>query len=214
MKQDLTGWIMKEHGVENSKLTVIKKSDRENSKRYFWLCLCECGNITIVREDSLKSGHITSCGKCGNKYKDMGNYLIGFDSHGKTFLIDKDDYATVRNHKWLVYPSGYVKARINKKCVYLHRFLTDCPDKMIVDHINHNKADNRKENLRICTQRENSRNRKCNGVRFDKRRKTWQAYIRTEDGFKSLGSFKEKEDALRARKDGERIYYGNFRYKD
>lgn len=210
--QDLTGWIMKEHGVHQSKLTVIEISDKSTAKRRYWVCQCECGNITVVREDSLKSGRIKSCGMCGNTYEDHGNYLVGIDFNGRTFTVDKEDYEKIRRHKWLVYDSGYVKARILKKCVYLHRFLMNCPEGMTVDHINHNKSDNRRTNLRICTQRENNLNRDCEGVRFDKRRGTWQAYIYTETGFKSLGSFKNKENAIKARKDGEKLYYKEFSY--
>ena len=210
--QDLTGWIMKEHGVHQSKLTVIEISDKSTAKRIYWVCQCECGNITVVREDPLKSGRIKSCGMCGNTYEDHGNYLVGIDFNGRTFTVDKEDYEKIRRHKWLVYDSGYVKARILKKCVYLHRFLMNCPEGMTVDHINHNKSDNRRTNLRICTQRENNLNRDCEGVRFDKRRGTWQAYIHTERGFKSLGSFKNKEDAIKARKDGEKLYYKEFSY--
>lgn len=210
--QDLTGWIMKDHGVEQSKLTVMELSSRSTTKRRYWICQCECRNITIVREDSLKSGRIKSCGMCGNTYEDHGDYLIGIDFNGKTFTVSKEDYEKIRPHKWLVYDSGYVKARISKKCVYLHRFLMDCPKGMTVDHINHDKSDNRRDNLRICTQRENSLNRDCEGVRFDKRRGTWQAYVYTETGFKSLGSFKNKEDAVVARRNGEKLYYKEFSY--
>ena len=211
--QDLTGWIMKEHGVENSKLTVLGLSKQTKSKRRYWVCLCDCGNITSVREDSLKSGRILSCGRCGNIYEDKGLYLIGTDCNGKTFKIDKEDYEKVKTHKWWIdEKNGYVKSRISRKVVYLHRFVMNCPKGLTVDHINHDKADNCKSNLRICTQRENSLNRKCAGVRFDKRRGTWQAYVETENGFKSLGSFKEKEEAIKARKIGEELYYKEFRY--
>lgn len=48
----------------------------------------------------------------------------------------------------------------DKKKLRLHRYIMNCPRNLVVDHINGNALDNRLENLRICTQRENTRNRK------------------------------------------------------
>lgn len=54
---DMTGWIMKEHGVENSKLNVIKYLGNS-----FWECQCECGNICVVDSTRLRNGTTRSCG--------------------------------------------------------------------------------------------------------------------------------------------------------
>lgn len=45
------------------------------------------------------------------------------------------------------------------KKVRLHRYITDCPSDLVVDHINGNTLDNRLKNLRVCTRLENNRNR-------------------------------------------------------
>lgn len=81
--------------------------------------------------------------------------------HGFEFLVSKDDYEkTIKYCSCYVEKSGYLKlgGPYNSKC---HRVVMNVndPDEHI-DHINGNPADNRRENLRIATALENSRNRK------------------------------------------------------
>lgn len=64
-KIDMTGWVMKEHGVENSKWTVLSKGTTKNRQTH-WLCQCECGNIKEVQGGHLRDGSSTSCG-CKNR---------------------------------------------------------------------------------------------------------------------------------------------------
>lgn len=209
--KDLTGWIMKERGVPNSKLSVIKYSHKTKDSRTYWVCLCECGKTTVVRSDSLQSGRIVSCGRCANKYMFDRDVAIGIDSNNNRFIIDINDYHKAKDYTWFMYNDGYF-SRINKKVVLLHRLITNCPTDLVVDHINHDKSDNRMENLRVCTHRQNSLNKRCNGIRLDRRRGTWQAYVYIDGLFHSLGSFKNKEDAIAARRLGEEKYYKEFRY--
>lgn len=83
----------------------------------------------------------------------------------------------------------------------------DAKPGQLVDHINHNRADNRKKNLRLCSGSENDRNRKrysnntsgITGVFFDKKRGKWVANI-TYNGRKIyLGRFQTKEEAVLTR---------------
>ena len=60
-KIDMTGWVMKEHGVERSRLTVIDQAPHKNG-RVAWNCICECGNKTVVLGTALRDGSILSCG--------------------------------------------------------------------------------------------------------------------------------------------------------
>lgn len=67
---DLTGWVMKEHGVPDSRLTVIKRAEdyvQSNGRKSLqYLCKCECGTECVVNAHYLKTGHTLSCG-CYNK---------------------------------------------------------------------------------------------------------------------------------------------------
>lgn len=75
-KIDMTGWVMKEHGVPNSILTVLYE-DKEYAKIHnlksratHWKCQCECGNYTTIDGCSLRSGNTLSCG-CWNKKRQL-----------------------------------------------------------------------------------------------------------------------------------------------
>ena len=84
-KIDMTGWVMKEHGILDSKLTVLYE-DKEYVKNRktlvgpHWLCKCECGNITTVLGQSLRNGKTKSCGclkKENTAAKDLTNKKFG-----------------------------------------------------------------------------------------------------------------------------------------
>lgn len=82
-------------------------------------------------------------------------------TRGLVTIIDAEDFELVSQWKWCAQRSGntdYVHRRHGKTTVKLHRFLLDAPAGMHVDHMNGNGLDNRRENLRLCTQVENRRN--------------------------------------------------------
>ena len=127
-------------------------------------------------------------------------------------LIDLEDIERCKDIKW-GYSSGYVDSSIGR----LHRYIMNCPNDLVVDHINHNTLDNRKENLRICTIQENSCNRKLGknnktgkvGI-FQLQNKKWQALLTYQGISHNLGIFDTKEDAIKARQQAERDYFGEF----
>jgi hypothetical protein len=86
-------------------------------------------------------------------------------------IVDDEDFEYLSQWKWCarVKPDGRVLAvraeRIkgtsdSKRNFQMHRVITKAPDGLVVDHINGNPLDNRKENLRLCTIQQNSMNRK------------------------------------------------------
>lgn len=65
---DMTNWVMKEHGVPNSRLTVLRVDEKNTSNFKHWICKCECGNIVSVRGTSLRDGTTKSCGCLGKEH--------------------------------------------------------------------------------------------------------------------------------------------------
>lgn len=111
----------------------------------------------------------------------------------------------------------------NSKVGLLHRYILDLKEynkKDVVDHINRDTLDCRRENIRICTHRENKINNPiyksnksgCMGVMWYKHTKTpkWVAFINIGKDRIHLGYFTELEDAIKARKDAELKYYGGY----
>jgi hypothetical protein len=130
-------------------------------------------------------------------------------------LIDLEYVEIVKRYKWGLDKRGYV---YNNQVGFLHRFIMNPPDDLVVDHINHNKLDNRRDNLRVCTQQENAQNRpiQCNntsgitGVTWDKRKNKWRATISVNGKRKYLGYFNSKEEAADVRRLAEVEYFGEF----
>lgn len=86
-------------------------------------------------------------------------FLFTKDRKGKNkpFVVDDDDYEKVRKHSWHENGNGYIRAHINDQHVLLHRFiLGNIAPKLVSHHINHDKRDNRKCNLRAISYKENA----------------------------------------------------------
>ena len=89
---DMTGWIMSEHGVPDSRIKVISKSEKNNQGRIMWLCECVCGNAEqfVVAGTHIRNGNTKSCG-CLQK-EVVGNMqlknLIG-QQFGELKVIDR-----------------------------------------------------------------------------------------------------------------------------
>ena len=152
------------------------------------------------------------------EYEDHAEIVMHNKQHEETgrAIIDLNDVDKVRGYKWSLRKTGYV---ISGGGMFLHRLIMNPPDNMVIDHINHNPLDNRKENLRICTQQQNSMNKAISsnntsgvtGVYFDKRRNKWMTYITYNNRRIFLGYFNTKEDAIETRRAAEIKYFGDYR---
>lgn len=91
-------------------------------------------------------------------------------------LIDIEDIELVKSYKWYLNSWGYVASSIDGNYVKLHRFIMNPPKNMVVDHINHNRLDNRKQNLRVVSHRENCSNRNSKGYCYDSILDKWIIY--------------------------------------
>ena len=142
---------------------------------------------------------------------------------GLTGIIDKVDEPVLR-HRWKRKPSNrttYLCRNVGvsggkTKALYLHRMIVGpIPDGMVVDHINGNALDNRRENLRVVSHEENHRNttgeRKNASVGFlgvERSGDRFAAKIRVDGKNISLGSFGTAEEANEARLLAEEKYWG------
>lgn len=118
---------------------------------------------------------------------------------GLTAVIDDEDYDKVKTIKWYNV-HGYARSRSG---VSMHRLILNAPDGLVVDHRNHNRMDNRKSNLRVCTQKENAKNTKHGkGYYWSSRHNRW--VVRWGDRSKDTNKWSEsrwyrtEEEAKRA----------------
>lgn len=132
----------------------------------------------------------------------------------KYAIVDDDDFEYLTNiGSW--HYDRYAK-RVTKKdgVVYMHRLITNAPEGMTVDHINGNKLDNRKSNLRIIDYSTNSHNthkvkNKYLGVSWDKRRKKYKAVIGFNYQRIDIGRFDTAEEARDARNQVAKQLFGD-----
>lgn len=79
-------------------------------------------------------------------------------TQGKTAIIDDNDFDLVSKYKWYFNKGYAASSSMFSKKIYMHRVVANPPVGFQVDHINGNKLDNRKENLRCCTVKQNTQN--------------------------------------------------------
>ena len=151
--------------------------------------------------------------------------MIYFDITGGSVKVD-DEFSWLQDFRWHVNKQGYAVHFVNrgdsnfwgvepKKAIYMHRLIAGAGDGGVVDHINHNKLDNRSENLRNCSQKENLQNqqsrRRFKGVFYLKgRKKCWQSAIVVNEKKQFLGDFYSQEEAAKAYNEAAVEYFGEF----
>ena len=147
--------------------------------------------------------------------------LVKASNTGRVFVVDADDYSKIKNLLWRENDNGYIISQFPGDIpVLLHRLITNARKGEVVDHINHLKYDNRKDNLRVANQEYNMMNacgRKDNtsgrkGVWQDKRNGRWVAAIRVNKKKINLGHFATFDEAVKAREQGEERYFGLWSY--
>ncbi len=148
-------------------------------------------------------------------------------TQGLASLVDDDDYEGLMQHKWYATKmKGGAKAKRSlprdedgrQESAYMHRVIMNAKKGQYVDHRNHDTLDNRRANLRLCTQSQNMGNRRKSagsmyrfkGVRKNNGGGAWRAqicveYIRTE-----LGTFANERDAARSYNAAAIEHFGEF----
>lgn len=121
--------------------------------------------------------------------------LSGKRGKGHRTLVDEVTYNQYNHLSWYLGDTGYAIRKPKGEIMRLHRLVVNAPEGMVVDHLNGNKLDNRKSNLRICTQAENAKNRKdIVGICYDKNRGKWIVRYRN----KFYGRYITEQEASRA----------------
>lgn len=148
-------------------------------------------------------------------------------SKGGFALVDSEDFELVGSLRWHLHTSGYAvndkriwlgngKSRVERR--WMHRMIMNTPKDTQTDHINHDKLDNRRSNLRLCSQSENSANASLRkdstsgykGVTWLKRTNMWQVRIGVKMRRICIGHFREKEEAIQAYRAAAQKYHGEF----
>lgn len=154
--------------------------------------------------------------KTKNTFEVSGDTVTAKTSKGQEFLISLCDLEQAKKYTWCISKTGYLVANINHKVVKLQRYLLSPPEDMVVDHINGNPLDNRRCNLRICSQTDNSKNTKQKskatptpGIQI-KPNGRYRVRITVDRKEIAVGTFDTMDEAIAARHAAERKYYGEF----
>lgn len=203
------------------------KDGKKNGGRYFYKCKCDCGNEGVVCAHTLTNGESKSCGcycadatsklfKKYNQYDLSGEYGMGYTSNGEAFKFDIKDFPKIKDICWYSEQrTGYIVNRSSGgKTIRMHNYITGFN---FVDHINRDKADNRRSNLREADKSKNEmnkgvrRNNKSGitGVRFDSRRNRWVAAITKFDIHRSK-YFSNRYEAIQCRLLWEKELFGEY----
>lgn len=150
-------------------------------------------------------------------------------------IVDDEDYGRLAVYHWNAHYSKskgiiYAQACVNGRNDFMHRMVMKAKKGERVDHKTHNQLDNRKENLRLCTNQQNSFNRRINsnnrsgfkGVAYDPcygaggrkcGRKVWRAEAEIGGKRHFLGKYGTPEEAHEAYKAFVKAHHGEF-YND
>jgi len=147
---------------------------------------------------------------------------------GKYAIVDDEDFEYLNQWKWFLketeYATGYaarsqhIKLGVGKytcKRIWMHRVVNNTPENLITDHINMDKLDNRRCNLRDSDKSLNGINRRkpanntsgCKGVVWDSWTNKWRAELKINGKKIRMGRFSDVNDAIEARKKAELIYH-------
>lgn len=127
-------------------------------------------------------------------------------TQGKRTMVDDEDYKFLNQWKWQISARGYaVRGEWNREVknnniIIMSRVILNCPDDKEADHINGDRLDNRRQNLRAVTKKENRRNRSM----LEKNKSGYKGVVELSDKFR-LKNFRANIGV-----DGKNIYLGHF----
>lgn len=188
-------------------------------------------SVTIVRNLKRWGVYDKSIAFCKkNKFENCGDFYIGYTRNDNyEFYIDKKYYDLIWQYCWYRHNDGYLRTCIGQKenggNIYklMHVMIMEaegytCAKDEEVDHINGKPNDNRIENLRIVSHKNNMKNEKLynnntsghKGVYYSKREKKWKASITSDNVVYHLCTFNTKDEAICAREDAEQRLHKEY----
>lgn len=149
-------------------------------------------------------------------------------TQGKIAIVDDADFNQLSQYRWFAYRKprksrtlGYAarqlpRANGKQKMLYMHRALL--PNAPEVDHVNSDGLDNRRQNLRSATRRQNTQNMlkatnhssELKGVTWHSKAQKWQAQIRVDGRNRYLGLFVNETLAGAAYRQAAQLHFGEF----
>lgn len=131
-------------------------------------------------------------------------------------LVDDEDYDWLNQYKWQLTDTGYAKMALKSKTKRMHRFIMKEPEDLLIDHIDGNKLNNQKSNLRVVNKSQNAMNSKnqintaskFKGV--SKWRNKWFAKIQLNKKQYYLGIFEDEIEAAKAYNKTAKELFGEY----
>lgn len=136
-----------------------------------------------------------------------------------TTIVDDDNYEYLMQWNWQISTHGYATRSSTRKegALWMHRVILNTPRGLFTDHIDGNRLNNIRENLRVCTARQNRSNMKKHsgkskfkGVSFHKKANKFRSVICVNYKQHHLGFFVNEVDAALAYDKAAREHFGDF----
>lgn len=147
-------------------------------------------------------------------------------TQGQFALVDDEDYEWLMQWKWFAMktPHGFVAVRNRGSwdepgtaTIYMHREIMETAQGMEVDHIDHNKLNDQRYNLRNCSALQNKCNKrsyygtsKYKGVSWNKKANKWMSRIASKGEHIHLGYYDDEEEAARVYDEAAKELFGEF----
>lgn len=160
-------------GQKFGRLTVIRQAGFNSYGNALWLCKCSCGNSAIAASNELRRGAKKSCGCLATKnlqelrkakFKPNAFFVEGktvyvrLNNCNDVMLCDLEVWSRLKYHSWNKDNLGYARSGDSKKKYRFHSLVMKCGPNEVIDHINRDRLDNRRSNLRAVNHSQNAFN--------------------------------------------------------